>query len=138
MDSAESLRHRVKEWEANLKQIEEDIDRLKFLYDQFSIGVVKRVPTTERIRLERMMRAYALPRGAPARVKFKMTNLMQRYTLLKTYWDRIEREIEQGKYRQRMGGRQASDAKTTAVAKPAPTKKKTVKKVPKKSAKKKA
>ncbi len=84
------------------------------------------------------MRAYALPRGAPARVKFKMTNLLQRYTLLKTYWDRIEREIEQGKYRQRLGGRNVVDASATTVVKPAPTRKKTVKKVPKKSAKKKA
>ena len=109
MDSAENLRLRVKEWESNLGQIEEDIDRLKILYDQFSIGVLKRSPTTERIRLERMIRSYALPRGAPARIKFKMTNLIQRYTLLKTYWDRIEREIEQGKFRKRFGGRGAVD-----------------------------
>ena len=29
MDSAESLRHRVKEWEANLKQIEEELSLTK-------------------------------------------------------------------------------------------------------------
>jgi hypothetical protein len=117
MDSSESLRQRVKEWEANLAQIAEDIDRLKIFYDQFSIGVRKRVPYTERIRLERMIRAYSLPRGAPARIKFKMTNLVQRYTLLKTHWDRIEREIEMGNYRRRLGRRESFE---TEVAPPTP------------------
>jgi hypothetical protein len=105
MDNAESLRARVKEWEANLIQIQEDMDRLKIMYEQFSIGVLKRVPSTERIRLERIIRSHVLPRGAPARIKFQMTNLVQRFTLLKTYWDRLEREIEQGKFRKRFGGR---------------------------------
>ena len=104
MDNAESLRGRVKEWEANIIQIQEDMDRLKIMYEQFSMGVLKRVPSTERIRLERMIRSHTLPRGAPARIKFQMTNLIQRFTLLKTYWDRIEREIEQGKFRKRFGG----------------------------------
>lgn len=135
MDSGEALRHRVKEWEANLSQIEEDIDRLKILYDQFSIGVLKRVPVTERIRLERMLRAYALPRGAPARIKFRMTNLMQRYTILKTYWERLEREIEQGKFRQRFGNR--ASEQTSVAPPPRPVKKKVTPQSPTKTAKKK-
>lgn len=100
---------------ANDKQLEEElaeygriVDRLRVSYNQFFLGVEKRPPWMLREQLEKRLRNSELNDTRRAGLKFRFQTLLQKYRTHEVYWDRVLREIEEGRfnrdeYRRNMG-----------------------------------
>jgi hypothetical protein len=97
-DSGRGRKERVNEWNRILDEIEEKVQRLKRDYDRYFMKLEKREPIMDRSVIERMLRHFDIPRGTPAHIKFRFQNLLQRFAIMKTYWERCLRQLEEGRY----------------------------------------
>ena len=97
-DSGRGRKQRIDEWNRTLEDIEERIKRLRKDYDRYFMKIEKREPIMDRALVERMLRHFDIPRGTPAHIKFRYQNLMQRFAIMKTYWERCLRQMEEGRY----------------------------------------
>jgi hypothetical protein len=82
-----------------LKDAEEELERVKARYDQFFIGIERREPRRERdeIRKRVMLLKEAFTRNAALR--FRIQTLHARYLSYERLWVRSAREKEEGTYR---------------------------------------
>jgi hypothetical protein len=88
-----------KELEKNLAEIEERLDRVRALYEQYFCGIEKIEPQVPRKDLDRrivMMRKEQIRNTA---MRFKFQTLVQRYNTLQQHWGRIIRDIENGTFK---------------------------------------
>src|SRR6185295_8076285 len=87
------------EYEVLLSDVEVKLDRLKVLYEQWFQGMERLEPSIPRKDMERRVVTLRkeLPRNTALRFRFQQ--LVQRYTTLQTYWQRVARQIEEGTYR---------------------------------------
>jgi hypothetical protein len=88
-----------KELEKNLAEIEERLDRVRALYEQYFCGIEKVEPQVPRKDLDRrivMMRKEQIRNTA---MRFKFQTLVQRYNTLQQHWGRIIRDIENGTFK---------------------------------------
>ena len=87
------------ELEAKLGELEKKLSRLHKSYEQYFIGLDKMPPRTQRqdvVRLVHSMEQFHIRSTAH---KFRLRALVQRFNSYKTYWNRVEREIETGTYK---------------------------------------
>lgn len=84
---------------ARLDEVERKIDRLRALYESFFMGSERRPPAVPRRELNRLMLELQQITINNAGLRFRFQSLLQRWTLLTTYWNRTLREIESGTYR---------------------------------------
>ncbi len=82
-----------------LDELEERIDKLKVRYEQYFLGIEPREPVQERRVVERAIRFLRSQVISNTALKFRFHALIQRFTTHKTYWDRVQRQIEEGTYR---------------------------------------
>jgi hypothetical protein len=86
------------EYQALLKETELRLDKLKSLYEQWFQGLERQEPRRAREEAERRI---ALFRKRPTRntaLRFRTQTLIQRFVTLTTHWNRVGREIEEGRY----------------------------------------
>jgi hypothetical protein len=82
-----------------VNELDERIERLRVLYDQYFLGFEKIEPMTPRKEVDRrvwMLRREQIKNTA---LRFRMQQLISRYNSFGTYWQRILREIENGTYK---------------------------------------
>jgi len=79
-----------------LKQLENDLDQLKSLYEQYFNGLVKLQPIREHENWQRAIRSVSLTELTSTSQKFRFTNLKARYQQLNTSWLKICKQIEEG------------------------------------------
>jgi len=84
----------------SIEALEKLIDRTKVLYEQYFLGVQKMPPLQLHRDLERKLRDLtqmqaSIKKGA---LKYRLTNLGQKFGSYNTYWKRTMREIERGTY----------------------------------------
>lgn len=89
----------------NTDQIQKDIDDLIFnleelrkIYEQYFLGIVREEPSKLRDKIKFLIQKN---HGVPIQnvtLKFRFQQCVSRYNTYTTYWDRILREIEEGKY----------------------------------------
>ena len=75
--------------------------RLKELitsYDQYFIGLDKREPIKQLEELEKLIRRYATTPINNTMYKHRYNNLVARFNTYRQHWNRIVREIEEGRY----------------------------------------
>jgi hypothetical protein len=75
-----------------------EIERLRVMYEQYFMGLIKENPEPRRERVNRIIRQH---HGVPiqnARLKFRFQQSVARYNTYCTYWDRTLRKIEEGTY----------------------------------------
>jgi hypothetical protein len=84
---------------SKLEEMERKIERLRSLYETFFSGIERRPPNVPRRELNRMMLELQQIQIRNAALRFRFQSLMQKWTLLTTYWNRTLREIEAGTYR---------------------------------------
>lgn len=82
-----------------VKDAEEDLERVKARYDQYFIGIERREPARERdgIRRRVMVLKDAFTRNAA--LQFRLQTLHARYLAYERLWVRSAREKEEGTYR---------------------------------------
>lgn len=86
------------ELEAQINELEERVERLRALYDQYFQGIEKLEPLTLRKDVDRrlwQLRRIKIPNSV---LRFRLQGIVQRYNTFQQYWARICREIENGTY----------------------------------------
>lgn len=86
------------QFDARLGDLEDEITRLRAIYEQWFQGIERVPPIRMRERLDRKVRR--LRREAPnnTALRFKYQTIFQRWVTFTQYWDRITRRIEEGTY----------------------------------------
>ncbi|MBO6935573.1 MAG: hypothetical protein JJ863_11380 [Deltaproteobacteria bacterium] len=86
------------EFDARLADLENEITKLRAIYEQWFQGIERVPPVRMRERLDRQVRR--MRREAPnnTALRFKYQTIFQRWITFTQYWDRITRRIEEGTY----------------------------------------
>jgi len=95
-----------------------DIERLRKIYEQYFMGLIKENPEPLRQKVHQLVRKN---HGIPiqnARLKFRYQQLISRFNTYCSYWDRILRRIEEGTYQRDVfkSKLKSRDTKATATA----------------------
>jgi len=86
------------ELDVALDELENRLERLRALYEQYFLGIEKIEPTVQRKDVDRriwLMRREQIRNTAR---RFKLQTLVQRYNTFQQYWARVCRDIENGTY----------------------------------------
>lgn len=84
--------------EERIVELDRAIDRLKILYEQYFMGIMKVAPRQPHKDVERKMRELSREQVRNTGHRFRITRLTQKLGSYNTYWKRILREIDQGRY----------------------------------------
>jgi hypothetical protein len=85
-------------FDAKLSEFEKKLERLYRTYEQYFIGVEKRPPHAQRREVVRMYRELEQLPMVKTAIKFRFRSLVQRFNSYKAYWNRTEKQIEEGTY----------------------------------------
>ncbi|MBI4699801.1 MAG: hypothetical protein HY744_01320 [Deltaproteobacteria bacterium] len=88
-----------KELSQEVEAIEDRLERLRSLYQQYFMGIEKIEPSTLRKEVDRKFWQLRKMRINNPMVRFRLQMLIQRYNTYQQYWTRVLREIEQGTFR---------------------------------------
>ncbi len=83
--------------EEELTDLAGRIERLRVLYQQYFMGMERMPPLVQREQLERRIRESPLNDVRRAAIKFRFQSLLQRLRTYEVYWDRLQRDIEEGR-----------------------------------------
>jgi hypothetical protein len=84
------------DYEERIDQFEENLRRLKAMYDLFFNGARKLPPTEDRRRLDAMVHELAREKIRENGLRFRLNTTMGRYNQYKELWGRLMREREEG------------------------------------------
>jgi hypothetical protein len=87
------------EIEVLIDELEQRVERLRALYDQYFMGIEKIEPTVLRKDVDRRLWVLRREQIRNTSLRFKLNTVMQRYNTYQQYWMRICREIENGTYK---------------------------------------
>ena len=85
--------------DALLEQLQQRLERLRILYEQFFIGIEKQPPMGPQKEVVRLLARLQRAQIRSAAGKFKFQTLQQRFNSHRAYWQRTMREIEEGRYK---------------------------------------
>lgn len=91
-----------------ITEIEHKIKTLRIHYEQYFAGVEKRAPLRERDVLERQMRELNKRTIMQTELRYKFQNLSSTFHLYQGMWERVQREMDEGRYRRHVN-------KTTSI-----------------------
>lgn len=100
-------------------ELENRVERLRSLYEQYFMGIERLEPLTVRKDIDRRLWALRREQIRNTGLRFKLETTIQRYNTYQQYWARIVREIEQGTYQRDLGraAQRFGDNAVTGLAK---------------------
>lgn len=87
-----------KEIEAEIDQIEKDLNELRSAYELYFMGVEKLEPAAQRDVLKATLRRWQELKPRNTALKFRIQQMKARLVSLENYWQRITRQREEGTY----------------------------------------
>ena len=108
----------ISEHEKLLNELEEKIDRLRGLYEQYFMGIERLEPLIPRKDVDRRIVQFRKEPPRNTALRFRLNTLAQRFNTMQQHWGRVVREIENGTYRRdvaRAAARFGVDEALTAV-----------------------
>ncbi|MBN2644552.1 MAG: hypothetical protein JXR59_03640 [Desulfuromonadaceae bacterium] len=82
----------------NLNVLEQKLKDLCILYEQYFAGVERRAPMRERDDLERLLRRAGQRNIIQTELRYRLQNLSSRFYSYMGMWERVQREIDEGRY----------------------------------------
>ncbi len=82
-----------------IAEVDERLEKLRILYDQYFSGIERTEPLRRREELERRIKNLRRENIRNTGQRFKFQQIVQRYTTFSQYWTRILRQIEQGTFK---------------------------------------
>ncbi len=82
-----------------LEQTERRLQRLRMLYEQYFQGLERLEPLNQKRDLDSTISVLRRNQPNNTAMRFKFSQVVQRYTTYNTYWRRITRQIEEGTYK---------------------------------------
>lgn len=104
----------------SVKELEERVERLRALYEQYFLGFEKIEPGVQRKDVDRRLAVLRREQIRNTGLRFKFNQITARYNTYATHWQRVVREIENGTYKRdviRAAKRFGAEALTTAAKK---------------------
>lgn len=101
-----------------VQELEEKVERLRALYEQYFMGIEKIEPLIPRKDVDRRLWVLRREQIRNTGLRFKLQQVVSRYNTFGMYWQRILREIENGTYKRdvaRAAKRFGSEALTIAA-----------------------
>jgi hypothetical protein len=107
------------EQEQLVEELENRVERLRALYEQFFMGIERIEPLILRKEVDRRLWVLWREQIRNTGLRFRMHTVIQRYNTYQQYWQRICREIESGTYQRdlRRAAERFGDVALTAVGK---------------------
>lgn len=108
------------EIQTSLEELEERIDRVRALYEQYFCGIEKIEPQIPRKDVDRRIYLLRKEQIRNTAMRFKFQTLVQRYSTMSQHWGRVLREIENGTFKRdlaRAAARFGVEEALTAVGK---------------------
>lgn len=90
------------ETEKDIGELENRLERLRILYEQYFMGIEKREPGVQHKDVERRLQQLRKTRFHSTAARFKFQTMLQRFNTLQQYWTRTCREIENGTYKRHL------------------------------------
>lgn len=87
-----------KELDIALEELEQRLERLRSLYEQYFLGIEKVEPTIARKDVDRRFWILRRTKLRNTARRFRLQLLVQRYNTFQQYWMRVCRQIENGTY----------------------------------------
>lgn len=81
-----------------LDELQSLMDRTKVMYEQYFMGILKMPPAQPHRDIERKLRELTQMNIRKTALRYRLVNVTQKFGVYNTYWRRIMRQIEQGKY----------------------------------------
>ena len=81
-----------------LLDFQNEIEKVRGLYDQYFAGVVKHEPRKEHDNLLKTLKGFRLGDVKTTAHRFKFQSLQQRYTSYSTHWAKILKQMEEGTF----------------------------------------
>ena len=88
-----------KEQEIAIKELEERVDRLRNLYEQYFLGFERLEPTVPRKDVDRRLALMRKEQIRNTAMRFRFNVITQKYNTYAMHWVRICRQIEEGTYK---------------------------------------
>ncbi len=85
--------------DALINELETKMARLRSIYEQYFMGIERMPPSTLRKDVVRLIHNLENAYIRNTATKFKVRSLVQRFNSYKAYWNRVERQIEEGTYK---------------------------------------
>lgn len=82
----------------DLNRLEKELENLRIRYEQYFMGIERIEPADERKRVRRQIVVASETYTANTAVKFRAQNLKSRLASYENYWNRINKQIEEGTY----------------------------------------
>ncbi len=101
-----------------LAKLERDIENLKRDYEQYFMGITRLPPEREHTRIQGLIRKYRNIYNPNTMVKFKLETMVAKFQSYSRYWNRIMREIEEGRYKRDVFKANMRSTSSSAAASP--------------------
>ncbi len=102
--SVPTMAERNAELDVECARLTERLEKLRVAWDRYLRGQDRIPPLTERDKLARALRTSRVASTHKTNLKFRFSNLQQRFTTYNTYWERCMRMIEEGTFKRERGG----------------------------------
>lgn len=108
-----------------LNQLEKDLKDLEIAHEQYFLGLEKRSPEQTRQKFTLRMRKMVTLYIPQTDLRFRLQSISSRFNSYCSYWDRIQRLIDEGKYErhtsriQRFAQMKSSEQETVQASPPA-------------------
>ena len=90
------------ELEDALSELEQRVERLRALYEQYFMGIEKIEPSVLRKDVDRRFWVLRREQIRNTAMRFKLNTINQRYNTYQQYWQRCIREIDAGTYKRHL------------------------------------
>lgn len=88
----------------DVEQFENKLTKLKVDYEQYFMKVVRREPAKLRDEMDKFVLNYSNKSITNTQYKFRLNAAVAKYNAYKQYWNRVLRDIEEGKFMHRAEG----------------------------------
>ena len=82
----------------NIAALENKLIKLKTDYEQYFLGMQKTAPEKFRAEVDKLIKTLSDQRITNTALIFRLNAVTAKYNSYRAYWDRIVREIEEGRY----------------------------------------
>lgn len=90
-----------------IEELDQRVDRLRAVYDQYFMGFERLEPTVQRKDVERRLAFLLKQQIRNTAQRFKLNMIRQRLTTYQTHWMRVCRQIEEGTFKRHLQRAQA-------------------------------
>ncbi len=98
MEGGAEFKFKSNAGEAEITELENLLEDLGLAYQLFFSGINNIDPSDRRARINNIISRVHEIRITNPRIKFKLQSVLGRYVVMKNYWDRILKQIEEGTY----------------------------------------